>query len=58
MAPGITRTEIRAPRIARRARPGQFVIVRVDEKGERVPLTIAERDPEHGTIAIVYQAVG
>ncbi|MBN1460027.1 MAG: sulfide/dihydroorotate dehydrogenase-like FAD/NAD-binding protein [Armatimonadetes bacterium] len=58
MAPGITRTEIRAPRIAKKARPGQFAIVRVDEKGERVPLTVAERDPERGTIAIVFQAVG
>ena len=44
--------------MARRARPGQFVIVRVDEQGERVPLTIAERNPDKGTIAIVFQAVG
>ncbi len=58
MAPGITRFELEAPRIARRARPGQFVMVRVDEAGERVPLTIAERYPERGTIAIVFQAVG
>jgi ferredoxin--NADP+ reductase len=58
LAPGITRFEVEAPRIARRARPGQFVIVRVDEQGERLPLTIAERHPERGTIAIVFQAVG
>jgi ferredoxin--NADP+ reductase len=58
MAPGITRLEIEVPRVARRARPGQFVIVRVDEEGERIPLTVAERDPEKGTIAIVFQAVG
>ncbi len=58
MAPGITRFEVKAPRVARRARPGQFVIVRADEQGERVPLTIAERDPDKGTIAIVFQAVG
>jgi ferredoxin--NADP+ reductase len=58
MAPGITRFEVEAPRIARRAKPGQFVIVRVDEEGERVPLTIAERHPERGTIAIVFQSVG
>ena len=58
MAPGITRFEVEAPRIARRARPGQFAIVRVDEEGERVPLTIAERHPARGTIAIVFQAVG
>ena len=47
-----------APRVSRKARPGQFVIVRADEQGERVPLTIAERYPEKGTIAIVFQAVG
>lgn len=50
--------EVEAPRVARRARPGQFVIIRVDEQGERVPLTIAERDPEKGTLAIVFQGVG
>jgi len=58
MAPGITRLEVVAPRVARKARPGQFVMVRVDQQGERIPLTIAERDPEKGTIAIVFQAVG
>jgi len=58
MAPEIIRFEVRAPRVARKARPGQFVIVRVDERGERVPLTIAERHVERGTIAIVFQAVG
>lgn len=58
MAPGITRFEIQAPRVARRAKPGQFVIVRVDEEGERIPLTVAERHPDKGTIAIVFQAVG
>lgn len=58
LAPGVTRFEVEAPRVARRAKPGQFVIVRVDEQGERVPLTIAERHPDRGTIAIVFQAVG
>jgi ferredoxin--NADP+ reductase len=58
MAAGITRFEVEAPRIARRAKPGQFAIVRVDEQGERIPLTIAERHPDRGTIAIVFQAVG
>jgi ferredoxin--NADP+ reductase len=58
MAPGTTRFEIQAPRIARRAKPGQFVIVRVDEQGERIPLTVAERHPDKGAIAIVFQAVG
>ena len=58
MAPGVTRLEVKAPRVARRGRAGQFVIVRVDEQGERIPLTIAERYPEKGTIAIVFQALG
>jgi ferredoxin--NADP+ reductase len=58
MTPGIVRFEIEAPRVARKAKAGQFVIVRVDEQGERIPLTIAEKHPEKGTIAIVFQAVG
>jgi ferredoxin--NADP+ reductase len=58
MAPGVTRLEVEAPRVARKAQAGQFVMVRVDEQGERIPLTIAESDAEKGTIAIVFQAVG
>ena len=58
LAPTVTLLEITAPRIARKARAGQFVILRVDEQGERVPLTIADKDPEKGTITIVFQAVG
>ena len=58
MAPAVTRLEVEAPRVARKAKAGQFVIVRADERGERIPLTIAERDPDRGTIAIVFQAVG
>jgi len=58
MAPGVTRLEVEAPRVARKARAGQFVIVRADEQGERIPLTVAEKDPDGGTIAIVFQAVG
>ena len=58
MAPGVTRLEVTAPRVAHKARAGQFVIVRVDHRGERIPLTIAEKHPEKGTIAIVFQAVG
>ncbi len=58
MAPGTTRLEVKAPRVARKARAGQFVMVRVDERGERIPLTIAERHPDKGTIAIVFQALG
>ena len=58
MAPEVTRLEVEAPRVARKARAGHFVMVRADEQGERIPLTIAEKDTEKGTIAIVFQAVG
>jgi ferredoxin--NADP+ reductase len=50
--------EIRAPDVARKARAGQFVIIRIHEKGERIPLTIADYDRERGTIALVVQEVG
>ncbi len=50
--------EISAPRIARKARPGQFVILKATETGERIPLTMAETDPKRGTITIIYQVVG
>jgi NAD(P)H-flavin reductase len=46
------------PEIARKARAGQFVVVRVDERGERIPLTIAETYPEGGLIKIIFQEVG
>lgn len=49
---------VEAPRVARKARAGQFVIVRNDEKGERIPLTIADFDAEQGTITIIFQEVG
>ncbi len=49
---------IEAPRIARKQRPGQFLILRLHEKGERIPLTIKGSDPEAGTVTIVAQAVG
>ena len=49
---------LEAPRIAKRAKPGQFVIVRTDEFGERIPLTIADSDAEKGLIRIIFQAVG
>ncbi len=49
---------IQVPEIARKAQPGQFVIVRMDEKGERIPLTIADLDQEGGTIALVVQELG
>ena len=50
--------EIEAPLIARKAAPGQFVILRMDEKGERVPFTIADFDKEKGTVTVIIQAVG
>ena len=49
---------VRAPLVARNARPGQFVIVRVDEHGERVPISLTDIDPEAGTITLVVQEVG
>jgi len=49
---------VRAPLVARNARPGQFVIVRVDEHGERVPISLTDFDPEAGTITLVVQEVG
>lgn len=58
IAPGIKRFVIDAPRIARKQRAGQFVIIRVNETGERIPLTIEKSDPEKGTINIVVQSLG
>lgn len=58
LAAGIWEMRIEAPRVARTALPGQFVIVRADEHGERVPLTIADYDPEEGWVTIVTQAIG
>ena len=58
LANGIYLTRVNAPRIAHSAKPGQFVIVRVDEKGERTPLTIADYNDEEGTITLVTQALG
>ena len=50
--------EIHAPYVARKCQPGQFIILRVDEDGERVPLTIADYDREKETVTIIYQVVG
>jgi ferredoxin--NADP+ reductase len=58
IAPKVTRYVVRAPAIARARRAGQFVIVRVCETGERIPLTIADADPGAGTITLVVQEVG
>jgi len=58
IAPGIKRFVIEAPRIARKQKPGQFVILRIYEEGERIPITIEKSDPARGTINIVVQSVG
>lgn len=56
--PTVTRMVIDAPLIAKKAEPGQFVILRVHEDGERIPLTIADFDREQGTVTIIFQIVG
>ncbi|MBR5244919.1 MAG: sulfide/dihydroorotate dehydrogenase-like FAD/NAD-binding protein [Clostridia bacterium] len=56
--PTVTLLEIDAPLIAKKAEPGQFIILRVDEQGERIPLTIAGFDREKGTVTIIFQVVG
>ena len=58
IAPGVTRLEIDAPRVARYWKPGQFVIVRVDDEGERIPLTVVDADPATGRITLIVQEVG
>jgi len=58
ICPNVHRMVIRAPRVAAARRPGQFVIVRCDEAGERIPLTIADADPAAGSLTLVIQAVG
>jgi len=50
--------ELEAPLIAKKAKPGQFVILKANEEGERIPLTMADTDPEKGTITIIYMVVG
>ena len=54
----VTMMEIYAPFVAKKAKPGQFIILRVNEKGERIPLTIFDKNPEKGTIKIIFQIVG
>lgn len=56
--PTVTLMEIDAPKIAKKAEPGQFIILRVNEDGERIPLTIADFDREKGTVTIIFQIVG
>ena len=56
--PTVTLMEIEAPLVAAKAEPGQFIILRTDEKGERIPLTVADFDREKGTVTIIFQIVG
>lgn len=56
--PTVTQMEIEAPLVAAKAKPGQFIILRVDEDGERIPLTVAGTDSENGTVKIIFQIVG
>ena len=56
--PTVTQMEILAPMVAKKAKPGQFIILRVNEEGERIPLTVAGTNPEEGTVKIIFQIVG
>ena len=56
--PTVTELNIEAPLVAKKAKPGQFIILRVDEDGERIPLTVAGTDKENGTVKIIFQTVG
>ncbi|MBP5773531.1 MAG: sulfide/dihydroorotate dehydrogenase-like FAD/NAD-binding protein [Eubacterium sp.] len=54
----VFRLDVEAPFVAKKAKAGQFIIIRIDEKGERVPFTIADTDPEKGTVSVIIQKVG
>ena len=56
--PTVTQMEIEAPLVANKAKPGQFIILRVDEDGERIPLTVAGTNKKNGTVKIIFQIVG
>ncbi len=58
LCPDIKEIIINAPAISQKTKPGQFVIIRIDEKGERIPITIADYDREKGTITIIFQEIG
>jgi ferredoxin--NADP+ reductase len=58
LAPEIRRFVIEAPRVSRKRQAGQFVIVRLHDRGERIPLTIADADPDRGTITLIVQGIG
>lgn len=56
--PTVTLMEIDAPFVAKKTEPGQFIILRVDKDGERIPLTVADFDREKGIVTIIFQVVG
>ena len=56
--PTVVQMEIESPFVAKKAKPGQFIILRVDEDGERIPLTVAGTNKEEGTTKIIFQVVG
>lgn len=58
LAPAVKLFEVAAPQIAKKAQAGQFIILRIDEQGERIPLTIADYSKEKGTVTIIFQEVG
>ena len=58
IAPSVHRTVIDAPDVAKAAKAGQFIILKIDEEGERIPLTIADFDPEKGTVTVIFQEMG
>lgn len=58
LAPNVIRMRVEAPEIAQKHRAGQFIVLRVNETGERIPLTVADTDPAQGTITLIFQVVG
>ncbi len=58
LSPGVYHYDIEAPRVAKKAKPGQFIVLRVNEEGERIPLTVADFNAEKGSITLIFQAVG
>ncbi|MFC2041516.1 sulfide/dihydroorotate dehydrogenase-like FAD/NAD-binding protein [Chloroflexota bacterium] len=58
LVPDIHLFKVKAPAVAKKAQPGQFVVIRIDEKGERIPLTVADWDREEGSVTIIFMEVG
>ncbi|MCH4185144.1 MAG: sulfide/dihydroorotate dehydrogenase-like FAD/NAD-binding protein, partial [Eggerthellaceae bacterium] len=54
----VVRMVVEAPAISKKVKPGQFIMLRIDEQGERIPLTVNDANPEQGTITLVFQKVG